>query len=250
MKFLKFKNLIKGTAFSMFIKLNGGLLQTIGLFFATIFALHLAGCLFCALPGIEDNVLQSWIYRYNLQDAPGSEVYLNAFYFCLTTLTTVGYGDISAKTKLEILFSISWMLIGVAFYSLVIGIISAFFSTKDTKETLLKQRLQMVDDYCTSLGVKEELQNKLKNSISYSSDKLAFLWLSSTEDIFSELSVQLKYEFLVAIHQTLITSCEFFRNRDISFAVRIVPLLKPVYLPAGEMIWNKDDYSTSSKLLI
>lgn len=136
------------------------------------------------------------------------------------------------------------MLIGVAFYSLVIGIISAFFTNKDTKQSLLKKRLQMVEEFCKNLNIGKDLEGKLKESIIYSSDKLAYLWLSPSEDIFSELSMQLKYDFLVAIYQDLIKDCEFFKNKDISFIVRVVPLLKPVKYKSGGMIYTPGDYSS------
>lgn len=140
------------------------------------------------------------------------------------------------------------MLIGVGFYSLVIGIVSAFFSSKDTKQSLLAKRTKMVEEFCKSLNIGKPLENKLIESISYSADKLAYLWLSPEEDIFSELTVQLRHDFLVAIHKELITSCEFFRGKDISFIVRVVPLLKPVFYKAGEVIWDINDYSSCGRL--
>jgi hypothetical protein len=37
------------------------------------------------------------------------------------TITTVGYGDIPANTIPEIFLSLIWMLVGVIFYSFIIG---------------------------------------------------------------------------------------------------------------------------------
>ena len=137
------------------------------------------------------------------------------------------------------------MLVGVAFYSLVIGIFSAFFTSKDTKESLLRKKQTVVDEFCKNLKIESGLAWKIKDSLGYSSGKLAYLWLSSNEDIFTDLSLRLKYEFLGAIHQDLITQCPFFRNRDLSFVVRIVPLLKPMFIKAGEILWQEGDPSTS-----
>ncbi len=142
------------------------------------------------------------------------------------------------------------MLIGVAFYSILIGLVSAFFTSKDTKDSLLAKRLLMVEEFCKKLGIKQDLEDKLKNSIKYSSGKLAYLWLSPDEDIFNGLNMQLKNEFLVAVHKSLIQECEFFRNKDISFIVRIIPLLKPVRYRAGETIWKKGDHSNSREKIL
>lgn len=137
------------------------------------------------------------------------------------------------------------MLIGVAFYSLVIGIISAFFTSKDTKESLVRKKLVSAEEFSKSLNIEEELRENIADSIQYASGKLAYLWLSKEQDIFGNLSVQLKYDFLVAIHKKLILSCEFFRNRDVSFIVRVVPLLKPLFLKAGEALWLEKDFASS-----
>lgn len=139
------------------------------------------------------------------------------------------------------------MLVGVAFYSLIIGIISAFFTSKDTKDSLVAKRLLMIEEFCKNLNIEPNLREKMEDAISYSSSKLVYLWLNSDEDIFSELSIKLKYDFLVAIHQSLITSCEFFRNRDMSFVVRVIPLLKPLKLSAGDAIWLVGDAASSSR---
>ena len=143
------------------------------------------------------------------------------------------------------MFAVVWMLIGVAFYSILIGLVSAFFTSKDTKHSLLAKRVVMVEEFCKKLGIDADLEEKIKSSLAYSSDKLAYLWLSPDEDIFNGLNMQLKYEFLVAVHKRLIQECEFFRNKDISFVVRIVPLLKPVKYRAGDTIWKKGDHSNS-----
>ena len=106
----------------------------------------------------------------------------------------------------------------------------------------------MVEEFCKNLNINPELEKKLKDAITNGSDKLAYLWLTDEADIFRELNMQLKYEFLRAIHTNLITNCHFFRDKDISFVVRVVPLLKPMQIPPGEQLWLPGDYSSSSRV--
>ena len=98
----RLQNMIKGTALFLFLKLNSGLIKTAVVFLATLVGLHLVSCLFLAIPTIEDNDPASWIYRYSFQNLPDLELYIQAFYYCLTTLTTVGYGDITPRTKCRV----------------------------------------------------------------------------------------------------------------------------------------------------
>jgi hypothetical protein len=56
------------------------------------------------------------------------EIYANAFYFILTTITTVGYGDITGSTTIEYMFSMGVEFIGLTFFSFLTGTISVMFS--------------------------------------------------------------------------------------------------------------------------
>ena len=58
-----------------------------------------------------------------------TSIYPNAFYFILTTITTVGYGDITGTTSAEFIFSMFVEFIGLTFFSLLTGTISVMFSS-------------------------------------------------------------------------------------------------------------------------
>ena len=58
-----------------------------------------------------------------------TSIYPNAFYFILTTITTVGYGDITGSTSFEYIFSMFVEFIGLTFFSLLTGTISVMFSS-------------------------------------------------------------------------------------------------------------------------
>lgn len=62
--------------------------------------------------------------------------------------------------------------------------------------------------------------------------------------------MQLQYEFLVSMHREIILECPFFNNFDISFVVRVVPMLKPVLFQRGEYVWKSGDYSTMVLFLV
>jgi hypothetical protein len=53
------------------------------------------------------------------------DLYVTSFYFTVTTIMTVGYGDITAISLMERLLCILLMLIGVVAFSYATGSISS-----------------------------------------------------------------------------------------------------------------------------
>ena len=62
---------------------------------------------------------------FDEDDIPNGGLYLTSFYFIITTMTTVGYGDISGDNNLERAVSIVIMLVGVISFSFATGSLSS-----------------------------------------------------------------------------------------------------------------------------
>jgi hypothetical protein len=102
-KIIKVKEALKGTRIGYYFRINGGFLKVCGLGVVTLVILHLGTCLWCSLGYLESQYPRTWIFRYNLLDHDEAGIYIRAFYFCFTVLTTVGYGDITGFTNSKLL---------------------------------------------------------------------------------------------------------------------------------------------------
>lgn len=79
-------------------------------------------------------------------DASNFELYVASIYFTVTTIMTVGYGDISAYNSTERGFCILLMLIGVMSFSYTTGALSSLIASSDSKESQLKEKMGMLLD--------------------------------------------------------------------------------------------------------
>ena len=96
------------------------------------------------------------------------DIYANAFYFILTTITTVGYGDLGGNTTIELLFSMIVEFVGLTFFSFLTGTISVMFSGDQSFESLINARMEQLDLWLLRLencNKEEKIPNKLYHSI-------------------------------------------------------------------------------------
>ena len=89
-----------------------------------------------------------------------------SLYFTMTTITTVGFGDISGGTISEKMICIALMVIGVISFSFSTGTLSSILSNLDSSKAKLKQKLGMLvdmrDEYQLPPSLYDELRNALK----------------------------------------------------------------------------------------
>ena len=91
------------------------------LFFMAMFMIlsHTVACLFVIIAGLQD---ENWLTEYQQnEDYLETDFYALSLYWTITTITTVGYGDISATNTAERWFCSLVMVIGVISFSFANG---------------------------------------------------------------------------------------------------------------------------------
>lgn len=69
----------------------------------------------------------TWISKAGLQHIPSIDNYIAALHFAVQSMTTVGYGDVSASNTIERVTAIIFMLIGVLLFLTVIKMLTEVF---------------------------------------------------------------------------------------------------------------------------
>ena len=119
------------------LKMNPAYMRMITLTLTVVFLVHLVSCFYYIIVSFSDFVPECWIVIHGLIDSDNFTQYISAMYWSFQTLTTVGYGDMQGKTMEERVFSILWILFGVAFYSFTIGNLQSILSQIDASSSEL-----------------------------------------------------------------------------------------------------------------
>ena len=132
---------------------------------------HVLGCVFWHLATLDrDN---SWVAAFDPDGSWGARgeslwdqsvrvQYLVALYWALTTLTTVGYGDITPRTESERGFALIVLLIACLVYGVFVGEVSSLARSLDRHATLKREHLDVVKDYTAWRGLDAGLRRRVR----------------------------------------------------------------------------------------
>ena len=88
-------------------------------------------------------------HEYNLEDYSKTQYYLWSLYWALTTLTTVGYGDIAPASDSERLYASFSVLVGGMIFDTMISQ-GTLIASLDRQAALIEEKLDSVKEYASS----------------------------------------------------------------------------------------------------
>lgn len=209
---------------------------------SVILGVHLMTCAWYFTARVEGLGPETWVMARGLVDKAPADLYVASMYWTVTTLATIGYGDIVPNNAVERVMAIVWMLLGVSFYSFMISSLGNFLHNLDSKETVLNNKLMAIDEFAEEAKLHKELRHRLKHALRYSSEQTNFS-SSDKRSTFNELPRELRYEVAIAMHKGAAKTIPFFTERNTAFIVAIVPLLRSVYCEAGSVVYALGDYA-------
>ena len=88
--------------------------------------------------------------------------YVVSLYWAVTTLTTMGYGDIGSQQPWEYAFSVVVMLMGVSCYAYIASNISIVLSSLDQEKTEMRDHLDKLEHFMFHKRITRDLRRRLR----------------------------------------------------------------------------------------
>jgi hypothetical protein len=228
------------------LKVNANIERLIYFILSFLLLNHLSACIWFFVAKLQDLAPDCWVTRLGYIDSTNFEIYVISFYWTLTTVTTVGYGDVNAGTTVERAYNLVIMSFGVLMYSFAIGSLSSIVSTLDAKTAEMNQKLQILSSIKKEFNLDQDIYDKVRKVIKYDlsrnqKDKMNFL---------QELPNKLRIELSQIMHDKVIQNLYFFRDQPSDFIAYVAPLLKPVKFSQNDYLYKSGDMIDESKTTI
>ena len=166
----------------------------------------------------------------NLAPVP---LYIRAFYWTITTLTTIGYGDITPAGSVQTVFVIFIEFLGAAMYGMIIGNIANLIANIDVAKSQYRDKLDKINAFLNYRNIPHQLQRKINNYYNY-------LWESrrgyDESAVIADLPMALKTTVSLQINREIIEKVPLFQTASEDLIREIVLNLTPAVFTPGDTI--------------
>jgi len=166
------------------------------------------------------------------------EQYIRALYWTITTISTVGYGDISPKNSVQMVYAMFIELIGAGLYGFIIGNIASLIANIDAARVLHRERLEKINTFMQLRNIPSDLQKRVNDYYNY-------LWDSrkgyDESAVLHELPTSLKTSISIHLNKEMIEKVPLFRGASASLLREIILELEPLVFTPGDYVIRKGD---------
>jgi len=244
------------------ISINPQVIKMIKLLVIMMFIAHINGCLWYGIAqapkGFLDGEdvpadLQVWATDYCVPytglDGKGWDnclhtqsiwsQYVTSVYWAFTTMTTVGYGDVTAHKQNtgEMMLAMVSMLVGTTVFAHVITSVMSMVVNFDPGERASKQNLVQLTDYLRNRRLPKHLRANIRvHTVWFMSVQSV---LSQTPTVYDNMSAALRREVIQYTYRDTLYKLPVLRRTEVQypgFIASIAQLLKPLMMEEGQRI--------------
>ena len=208
------------------------LIKFIIYFFIFFSFMHLFVCLHLFLS------LQSypnWVIHINLINGTFFEKYIASFYFMVTTITTVGYGDIVCVSIIERIYHIILLVIGTLLYTFLVSKIGNYLRNQSHEQIKLDKDLNILENIrVTHPSMPFQLYSKIKSHLLSIFNKRKKVGISL---LINGVPDAIKNDLLLKIYSNVINGFIIFKDvNNSNFVLQVLTSFIPITSKKEEII--------------
>ncbi len=170
----------------------------------------------------------NWISRNGFQNKSLFSLYLTSFYYLITTMTTVGYGDIVVASLTETFFQIIVLSVGITVYSWIVSNIGNYVKN----ESYASMRFNKDGNILEEIRISHpNMPFKLyKRILHHLNARKIRQQQCDSNLLINSLPYSLKNSVLLAIYKQTINNLKIFKNcKNSDFILRLLTNFIPLF---------------------
>lgn len=172
--------------------------------------------------------------------------YNKAFYWAITTLTTIGYGDITPSSNISRVYTMLIELIGVGAYGLVIAQASSMIISQDARKTSQKEKRERLNSFLKYYEIPNQVQREIVDFY----DHLLNQEVNSTEkEILKELPPGLQKQLITYMNIRPLSKVRLFEDCSFQCMKEVSESLEQKFYEPDETIIKAGDHGDCMYIL-
>ena len=217
-----------------------GFFNLFKILFMNLFVAHVCGCCWNYIGVYQEtrDVYNNWLVENNLLDASILYKYITCFYWSVTTMITVGYGDIIAYTAIERVFAIIVMLMSCGVFAYSLNSVGSIFQEMYKKDNEFRAKIVDITYYMKKRNINKALQLKVKRYLEYMHEEEIYGYQRGTELIIG-LSNKLQEEICEELYGKILRNLRIFKDNKFSmqFLQKLSLKMQEITFAPGDIIF-------------
>jgi hypothetical protein len=188
---------------------NPGALRVAKFLISILILMHWLACIWFYAAFASGFPPESWTARAGIVDAAVVEQYIRSVYWTITTMTTVGYGDITPARSVEYVLSAIIMLMGASLYAFIIGSVASLLSSIQAAKNSHWERIDSVTEFLRQRHVPAEIDAKVRNYYEYIWERYRGL---DKNEMLNDLPGPLRLEILLHLAADMLETVPLFKH--------------------------------------
>uniref|UniRef100_A0A3Q3M053 Voltage-gated inwardly rectifying potassium channel KCNH2 n=1 Tax=Labrus bergylta TaxID=56723 RepID=A0A3Q3M053_9LABR len=215
---------------------------------------HWLACIWYAIGSVERNGSIGWLHTLGDQlgkhfndSVPGSgpsikDKYVTALYFTFSSLTSVGFGNVSPNTNSEKIFSICVMLIGSLMYASIFGNVSAIIQRLYSGTARYHTQMLRVREFIRFHQIPNPLRQRLEEYFQHAWSYTNGIDMNAVLKGFPEC---LQADICLHLNRTLLQNCKAFKGSTKGCLRALAMKFKTTHAPPGDTLVHAGDVLTA-----